>query len=81
LARLGIVDEVIEEARGGAHRNPGLTAANLERVLIRQLHELQSLDPDVRVVDRRAKFRAMGVALEPTPEQETRTRTRRRGRH
>lgn len=63
--KLGVVDEVVQEARGGAHRDPGLTAANLEAVLQRQLKELLTVDPADRIVDRRAKFRAMGVVNEP----------------
>ncbi len=83
LLQLGIIDEVVAEARGGAHRDPGLTAANLEVVLTRQLRELSSMDPTDRIADRRAKFRAMGVVLEPTrePEERTRARTRKAPKH
>jgi len=77
LMKLGVVDQVIREARGGAHRDPGLTAANVEAVLISQMRELMTVDPDERLVDRRAKFRAMGVVIEPVREPETRTRSRR----
>ncbi|MBI5497517.1 MAG: acetyl-CoA carboxylase carboxyltransferase subunit alpha [Deltaproteobacteria bacterium] len=82
LVKLGIIDEVIDEARGGAHRDPGLTAANVERVINRQLDQLLSMDAETRIADRRAKYRAMGVALEPTrePEERARARTRRRTR-
>ncbi|MEW5854355.1 MAG: acetyl-CoA carboxylase carboxyltransferase subunit alpha [Myxococcota bacterium] len=81
LEKLGVVDEIVPEARGGAHRDPGVTAANLERVLLRQLKELMSMDPEQRIHDRRAKFRAMGVVLEPVSEPEARTRARRAARH
>ena len=65
LASLGIVDQVIKEARGGAHRDPGVTAANLEAVLRTQLTALMRMSADVRLEARRQKFRAMGVLIDP----------------
>jgi acetyl-CoA carboxylase carboxyl transferase subunit alpha len=61
LAGFGIVDEVVEEAPGGAHRDPQKTAENLGAALRRHLAELKALDPDALVADRYRKFRAMGV--------------------
>jgi len=61
LIGFGIVDEVVEEAPGGAHRDPQKTAENLGAALRRHLAELKKLDPEALVADRYAKFRAMGV--------------------
>ena len=46
LQRLGIVDEVIREAPGGAHRDHDLTARNLGEALRRHLAELTLLSPE-----------------------------------
>lgn len=61
LAGFGIVDEVVAEAPGGAHRDPRLTAERLGNALRRHLAELKQLTPEQLVEDRYAKFRALGV--------------------
>ena len=61
LAGFGIVDEVIKEAPGGAHRDPKLTAENLAGAIRRQLNDLRQLSPEQLVRQRYQKFRAMGV--------------------
>ncbi|HRQ71442.1 MAG TPA: acetyl-CoA carboxylase carboxyltransferase subunit alpha [Phycisphaerales bacterium] len=57
---LGIIDAVIPEPPGGAHRDPALAAANLERWIVEQVMELRELNPDVLVEQRYARFRRMG---------------------
>ena len=57
---LGIVDELVGEAPGGAHRDPDLTAQNLGAVLRKHLRELKTLGPTLIVDDRYAKFRKLG---------------------
>ncbi len=61
LAGFGIVDEVVKEAPGGAHRDPRLTAENLAGAIRRQLNDLRQLTPEQLVRQRYQKFRAMGV--------------------
>jgi acetyl-CoA carboxylase carboxyl transferase subunit alpha len=61
LAGFGIVDEVVKEAAGGAHRDPRLTAENVAEALRRHLGELRALTPEQIVRQRYQKFRAMGV--------------------
>ena len=61
LKGFGITDEIIREAAGGAHRDPGETAANIQAALRRHLAELKQLAPDQIVKDRYQKFRAMGI--------------------
>ncbi|HXU60298.1 MAG TPA: acetyl-CoA carboxylase carboxyltransferase subunit alpha [Polyangia bacterium] len=64
LQRLGIVDEVIAEAPGGAHRDHNRTAANLGEALSRHLRELSALSPEALRADRYRKFRHMGAFVE-----------------
>jgi acetyl-CoA carboxylase carboxyl transferase subunit alpha len=64
LQRLGIVDEVVPEAPGGAHRDFDLTARNLGGALSRHLAELRALPPDKLVDLRYDKFRQMGAFVE-----------------
>ena len=52
LQRLGIVDEVIPEAPGGAHRDHDLTARNLGETLRRHLAELSAMSPEALRADR-----------------------------
>jgi acetyl-CoA carboxylase carboxyl transferase subunit alpha len=59
LQKLGIVDEIVPEPLGGAHRDPA-AAAGLKAVLIRNLDELAQLDTDTLVDRRYAKYRAIG---------------------
>ena len=61
LAGFGIIDEVVREAPGGAHRDPAFTAENLRQALRRHLAELKKLTPEQLVRQRYQKFRAMGV--------------------
>src|ERR1700692_382711 len=46
LLKLGLVDEVIEEPLGGAHRDAAATAASLKAALIRHLDELDAVPRD-----------------------------------
>jgi acetyl-CoA carboxylase carboxyl transferase subunit alpha len=61
---LGIVDELVEEAPGGAHRDPEATAEKLRDALRRHLRELRILGPDQIVEDRYRKFRKLGPITE-----------------
>jgi acetyl-CoA carboxylase carboxyl transferase subunit alpha len=65
---LGIVDELVEESPGGAHRDPDLTAQNLGAALRRHLRELRQLGPQALVDDRSAKFRKLGPVTSPAPD-------------
>jgi acetyl-CoA carboxylase carboxyl transferase subunit alpha len=56
-----VIDEVIPEPAGGAHRDSVKTAENLGKVLRKHLGELAELTPDELVKDRYEKFRSLGV--------------------
>ena len=62
---MGIVDELVEEAPGGAHRDPDLTAQSLGTALRKHLRELRLMDPDGVVDDRYEKFRKLGPVTGP----------------
>ena len=64
LKEFGVIDKVIDEPRGGAHRDPRLMAARLKTVLERTLKELGSLPIEKLVENRYEKFRRMGAFLE-----------------
>ena len=61
LKEFGIIDEIVKEAPGGAHRDPAETEAHVQDALRRHLAELKKLSPEDLVKDRYRKFRAMGV--------------------
>jgi len=64
LEKLGIVDGVMPEPVGGAHRDPDAAAATLKAEVSRHLDELAGVSPDERIRRRREKFRRMGVFTE-----------------
>ena len=64
LRELKIVDDVIEEPLGGAHRDHHQTAGRLKLYLTKVLRELAGQKPEVLVENRYEKFRRMGVFLE-----------------
>ncbi|ADO72282.1 acetyl-CoA carboxylase carboxyltransferase subunit alpha [Stigmatella aurantiaca] len=61
LLGMKIIDEVIAEPAGGAHRDPVKAAEGLGKVLRKHLSELSELSPEELVKDRYDKFRALGV--------------------
>jgi acetyl-CoA carboxylase carboxyl transferase subunit alpha len=61
LERLGVVDGVLPEPLGGAHRNPVAAAATLREALRRHLDALSGVSPSELVERRLQKYRVMGV--------------------
>jgi acetyl-CoA carboxylase carboxyl transferase subunit alpha len=64
LSHLGIVDDVIEEPLGGAHRDHQQMAARLKSYLLKTLGSLTNSSSEKLVERRYDKFRSMGVYLE-----------------
>ena len=64
LVQLGVCDEIVGEAAGGAHRSPALTAAKLRTSLKRHLRELIELSGSELIERRYQKFRKMGAFVE-----------------
>lgn len=61
LLRFGVIDEVIEEPIGGAHRDPHLTASRLRQYIRGQLKELLPIPAEQLMQNRYEKFRRFGV--------------------
>mgnify|MGYP001305842367 FL=1 len=64
LKEFGVIDKVIDEPRGGAHRDPRLMAARLKTFLERTLREVVKQPIEELVESRYTKFRQMGTFLE-----------------
>jgi acetyl-CoA carboxylase carboxyl transferase subunit alpha len=64
LYKLGLVDEVIEEPLGGAHRDPVQSAARLKAAVIRYLDELDAVPREELRAARAAKIAGFGVFSE-----------------
>jgi acetyl-CoA carboxylase carboxyl transferase subunit alpha len=60
LKELGIIDEIIPEVRGGAHRDVKQQAKEIDKVLKNSLAELRKLDPEQLVEQRYHKYKAIG---------------------
>jgi acetyl-CoA carboxylase carboxyl transferase subunit alpha len=67
LLDLGLVDEVLGEPLGGAHRDPAAMSAQLREALLRHLQQLAGLDRQVLLEQRLARIAAFGVYLENAP--------------
>jgi acetyl-CoA carboxylase carboxyl transferase subunit alpha len=61
IAKLGVVDEVVKEPLGGAHRDPQMMADNVKAALLRHLGDLQSRPLDVLMKMRDERLRGYGV--------------------
>jgi acetyl-CoA carboxylase carboxyl transferase subunit alpha len=61
LLRLGVIDAIVPEPAGGAHRNWDAAAQALRRALKDHLWELRSRSPEELVQERYEKFRRIGV--------------------
>jgi acetyl-CoA carboxylase carboxyl transferase subunit alpha len=60
LKKLEVIDEVIPEPMGGAHRAPEETIDAVGKVVVAALDELSKLDPETLRRRRQEKFLAMG---------------------
>jgi acetyl-CoA carboxylase carboxyl transferase subunit alpha len=64
LKKLNLVDDVIPEPVGGAHRNPDAAAATIKAALIRHLDVLEKLPVDVLRAQRIERLNSFGVFSE-----------------
>ncbi|HVF71300.1 MAG TPA: acetyl-CoA carboxylase carboxyltransferase subunit alpha [Chthoniobacterales bacterium] len=64
LMGLGVVDEIVPEPEGGAHRDPDMAAANLGTALRQNLERLCALSIDDLLEKRYQKFRRLGKFTE-----------------
>ncbi|MBF0294833.1 MAG: acetyl-CoA carboxylase carboxyltransferase subunit alpha [Magnetococcales bacterium] len=64
ILELHVIDEIVPEPVGGAHRDPATAAAILKRHLLDHLNDLERKSPSVLIKERFEKYMAMGVVLE-----------------
>ncbi|WP_067624094.1 acetyl-CoA carboxylase carboxyltransferase subunit alpha [Alicyclobacillus acidiphilus] len=64
LYELGIVDEVIEEPRGGAQKDPAAMVRVIRKKVVESLHELSKKPIDELLAERYHKYRDMGEYVE-----------------
>ena len=61
LTKLGLIDEVLREPLGGAHRDPVAMADTLKQSLLKHLDELCALSTDALLARRQERLRNQGV--------------------
>ncbi|MGV8959501.1 MAG: acetyl-CoA carboxylase carboxyltransferase subunit alpha [Stenotrophomonas sp.] len=61
LKSLGLVDKIVREPTGGAHRNPEQMAKRLKAVLLNELDELQKLSTEELLAKRYTRLRGYGA--------------------
>jgi acetyl-CoA carboxylase carboxyl transferase subunit alpha len=61
LLELGLVDQIIKEPLGGAHRDPQAMAARLKDTLLAQLDAQEGIDADTLLVRRWQRLRRYGA--------------------
>ncbi len=64
LLSLGIVDEIVPEPEGGAHRDYEKAASNVKEYLLKSLEELIDIPSDELLLRRYERFRKIGIFKE-----------------
>ncbi len=64
LKGFGIIDAIIEEPQGGAHRDPEAAGKRIRKALLTGLADLSDQDPDTLLESRYEKFRKIGAFQE-----------------
>ncbi|BDG25612.1 acetyl-coenzyme A carboxylase carboxyl transferase subunit alpha [Thermus thermophilus] len=65
LLQLKVVDAIVPEPEGGAHKDPDRAIRNIKEALLKALEELKGLSPEVLYEDRYRRFRSLGAFAEP----------------
>lgn len=65
LLGMGVVDRIVEEPVGGAHRDPDAVAAALGRALVEAVARLSGLGAEALRAGRYARFRKLGSVVRP----------------
>ena len=63
LARFGVIDQIVPEPAGGAHRDPQAAIASAGEAIAEAFHELDGLDREAVRRHRREKFLAIGRTI------------------
>ncbi|MDR1906697.1 MAG: acetyl-CoA carboxylase carboxyltransferase subunit alpha [Puniceicoccales bacterium] len=64
LLKLGIVEEILPEPLGGAHRNPDAVFASIKEAILRHLKVLKKFSPKQLLEKRYTRFRNIGIFSE-----------------
>ncbi|WP_428937071.1 acetyl-CoA carboxylase carboxyltransferase subunit alpha [Fontivita pretiosa] len=72
LLKLGVIDAIVPEPLGGAHRDPHTAAHNLEQFIVKALRELKRCKISTLLERRYEKFRHQGVFIESSRRQGSR---------
>ncbi len=64
LKEFGVIDDIIPEPLGGAHRDPITAMKNFKEYVLKHLKEIEKLSPDKRLSLRREKYANMGSFIE-----------------
>jgi acetyl-CoA carboxylase carboxyl transferase subunit alpha len=64
LSEMGIIDGIISEPDGGAHRDVKAMALELKRVIYEELDYLEHIEPEQLIERRRKKYQAIGFYSE-----------------
>ena len=65
LFQLKVVDAIVPEPEGGAHKDPDRAIRNIKEALLKALEELKGLSPEALYEDRYRRFRSLGAFAEP----------------
>ena len=63
LKRLGVIDQIVKEPVGGAHRTPDRAITSVGAAIIKNIDALSELSPDALIKARREKFLRIGRSL------------------
>lgn len=61
MLKAKLIDGIVKEPIGGAHTNLNEVAAEVKKVILKNLKELSKLTPEQRITERIDKFSSMGV--------------------
>jgi acetyl-CoA carboxylase carboxyl transferase subunit alpha len=73
LIKLGVIDNIVSEPLGGAHRDPHTAAHNLEQYVAKTLRDLKRCKIENLLERRYEKFRNLGVVIEESRRMSIRT--------
>jgi len=66
LLDFGIIDMIIPEPLGGAHRDPKAAAQNIKSAIIKNIGEISAMSKEEMLEQRYMKFRNMGKFIDPS---------------
>ena len=73
LAKLGVIDSIVAEPLGGAHRDPHTAAHNLQQYVAKTLRDLKRSKIENLLERRYEKFRNLGVVIEQSRRMSVRS--------